>query len=194
MSGTHRGLQVETVKYRTGGHTSTLRGPTAWCAHGYIHPAYVIKVHCIARYFADYLPQLPATAAGMRAFLDRQLHMSNDNLAKLIGDGPGGPVNVLSGAFYILTQYYLTPAQQAAMYHALATFPGLTAVAKVTSVQGEVGVGVRYHSPAKSITWTAIFDPTTFKPIGADVDWLGHHTREAVLVPPTIVSKVGQRP
>ncbi|MBO0809133.1 MAG: hypothetical protein J2P32_12625 [Actinobacteria bacterium] len=95
--------------------------------------------------------------------------------------------------FYVVTQYYLTPAQQAAIYHALATVPGLTVVPHVTAANGQPGVGVRYHSAAQRTDWTAIFDPATFKPIGADIKMPGLRNR-VVVVPPQIVSQAGQLP
>jgi hypothetical protein len=199
VSGTHPGLWVTSVKNGTG-PVKSLRVPLDWCAHGYLHPLSVgkvagrklIRVPCSAREYAGYLPYLPATTAGMRAFLQRQLRLSDNNPEKLI-DGRS-TVSLLTGGYYILTHYYLTTAQQAAMYHAMATTPGLTVVPKVTNALGEVGVGIRYYSSAKRITWTAIFDPTTFQPLGSTGDWMGTKGSSAVIVPPTIVNKVGERP
>jgi len=196
VSGTRPGLNLETTETNRSGGPHTYRTPTAWCAHGHVHDVFGQEGGpCIRRYWANSLPWLPTTAAGMRAYLYRQLRLPTTDPAKLIEGLPGQANNLLAGAFSILTDYYLTPAQQAAMYHALATTPGLTVVPQVTDIKGQVGVGVRYHSAAKHITWTAIFDPTTFKPLGANIDlppW-GQHDRTAV-VPPTIVDKAGQRP
>ena len=197
VSGTRPGGFSVDLTRNAVGHTQRDRSTFVWCAHGYFHPApkfrgQVEKDPCTAASAAAYLPHLPTTAAGMRAFLQGQLRLPDTASAKLI-EGHG-PHFLLAGGFYILTWYYLTPAQQAAMYHALAGVTGLTVVPKVTDVQGAVGVGVRYHSAAKHITWTAIFDPTTFKPLGANIDMPRQRNRVAIVVPPTLVNKAGQRP
>jgi hypothetical protein len=193
VSGTRPGLNLETD---SSDPAKTIRTVVGWCAHGYAHPSPSGKQdreHCDPRAWASYLPWLPTTAAGMRAYLHRQQHLADTNPEKLI-DGPLSPGNLLWSCFDILTRYYLTPAQQAAMYRVLATTPGLTVVPKVTDITGQVGVGVRYHSAAQHTTWTAIFDPTTFKPLGANVDLPLFHGYGAVAVAPTIVDKAGQRP
>jgi hypothetical protein len=101
---------------------------------------------------------------------------------------------MIETAYYLLTGVDLTPAQQAAVYHALAQVPGLTLVRKVTDILGRAGVGIR-SGPAPGLSWTAIFDPTTFKLLGADIEPVGRgYDRTAMAVQPTIVDKVGQRP
>jgi hypothetical protein len=86
----------------------------------------------------------------------------------------------------------LTPAQQAAVYHALARVPGLTVVPKVTDILGRAGIRSR---PAPGMSWTAIFDPKTFDLLGADIEPTGPgYDRHAVAVQPTVVNRVGQRP
>jgi hypothetical protein len=178
VGGTHRGFTVI-----SGPSTNTVRQVEYWCAGGYVHPSDIIKQRCTARQLADYKPWLPTTTAGMRAYLEGTLGPSHRNAAQ----------NMLEEGFYLLTHYDLTPAQQAAMYRALAQIPGLTVVPKVTDILGRAGVGIRSH-PAPGLTWTAIFDPTTFKPLGANVDGRHFYDREAVAVPATIVNKAGQRP
>jgi hypothetical protein len=205
VSGTRPGLNVDSTKFSTGGHSAIDRTVIPWCVHGHIHPppgpdtfsiganGKLVKPYCTPGSSAAVLPQLPATAAGMRAFLDRQLRRPNPALF----DGRH-IVDLAYSCFHILTQYYLSPAQQAAMYHALATIPGFRVVPTVTDVTGRAGVGVRYHGPgsgvAQPLTFTLIFDPTTYKPLGANIDGPGRRDRIAAITPPTIVSHVGQRP
>jgi hypothetical protein len=101
---------------------------------------------------------------------------------------------MIETGYYLLTGVDLTPAQQAAVYRALARVPGLTVVPKVTDILGRAGVGIRSR-PAPGFTWTAIFDRTTFKLLGADIEPVGPgYDRTAMAVQPTVVSKEGQRP
>jgi len=101
---------------------------------------------------------------------------------------------MIETGYYLLTGVDLTPAQQAAVYRALAQVPGLTVVPKVTDILGRAGVGIRSR-PAPGFTWTAIFDRTTFKLLGADIEPVGPgYDRTAMAVQPTVVNKVGQRP
>jgi hypothetical protein len=194
VSGTRPGLNLVTdapAGQDSSGPANTVRRVLGRCAHGYYsHPdPWAERDYCNLRVWHGYLPSLPTTAAGMRAYLHRQ-RLS--------------PGSLLWSSAAVLTRYYLRPAQQAAVYRVLATTPGLTVVPKVTDIIGQVGVGVRYHSAAQHTTWTAIFDPTTFKLLGANVDlpnpphssFHGYHGRYrgAVVVAPTIVDKVGQRP
>ena len=102
--------------------------------------------------------------------------------------------SMIETGFYLLTGVDLTPAQQAAVYHALARVPGLTVVPKMTDILGRTGVGIRSR-PGRGMSWTAIFDRTTFKLLGADIEPTGPgYDRTAMAVQPTVVNKVGQRP
>ena len=151
--------------------------------HGFVYPAGVLKhQRCKARNYAGYRPWLPTTTAGMRAYLETGPR-----------DGSNAQSMIETG-FYLLTGVDLTPAQQAAVYHALAQVPGLTVVPKVTDILGRSGVGIRSR-PGPRMTWTAIFDRTTFKLLGADIEPTGPgYDRNAMAVQPTVVNKVGQRP
>jgi len=192
VGGTHRGITVTSAKTVPGG-TKEFREVESWCAGGHAQPAYdIVTPRCTARQFADYQPWLPATAAGMRAYLEGTLSPPHTGPAKL-PHGKNVAANMLEEGFYLLTHYDLTPAQQAAMYHALAQVPGLTIVPKVTDILGRAGVGIRSHN-APGLTWTAIFDATTFKPLGSNVDGRHFYDRTAMAVPATIVNKAGQRP
>jgi hypothetical protein len=180
VSGRHRGLTVI-----SGPSTKTTRLVQSWCANGRVQPHVLGAVtgeRCTPGEFAAYKPWLPTTSAGMRAYL-----------AKSPQDGPP-PQTMIEGGFYLLAGVDLSPAQQAAAYHALAQVPGLTLVPKMTDILGRTGVGIRSH-PARGLTWTAIFDPTTFKLLGADIEPVGPgYDRVAMAVQPAIVDKVGQRP
>lgn len=114
-------------------------------------------------------------------------------LGKAPQDGPPAQ-SMLEAGFYLLNGVDLTPDQQAAVYHALAQVPGLTVVPKMTDILGRAGIGIR-STPAPGLTWTAIFDPATFKLLGADIEPVGPgYDRIAMAVQPTIVDKAGQQP
>jgi hypothetical protein len=167
----------------TGPTTRTARSIVSGCVHGFVYPALIPKhQRCTAREFAAYRPWLPTTTAGMRAYLEKGPR-----------DGSNAQSMIETG-FYLLTGADLTPAQQAAVYHALARVPGLTVVPKVTDILGRAGVGIRSR-PAPGMSWTAIFDRTTFKLLGADIEPVGPgYDRNAMAVQPTVVNKEGQRP
>jgi hypothetical protein len=163
--------------------TRTTRDPESACVNGVVKPASSLQGHCTARQFAAYRPWLPTTAAGMLSYLKRSSPTDGSAAQSMLEQG-----------FYLVTDLDLTPAQQAAMYHALAQVPGLTVVPKVTDILGRPGVGIRSH-PARGMSWTAIFSRTTFQPLGSDVEAIGPgYDRQAMAVQATIVNKVGQRP
>ena len=151
--------------------------------HGFVYPAGVLKhQRCKARNYAGYRPLLPTTTAGMRAYLETGPR-----------DGSHAQSMIETG-FYLLTGVDLTPAQRAAVYHALAQVPGLTVVRKMTDILGRAGIGIRSR-PGPGMTWTAIFGRSTFKLLGADIEPTGSgYDRNAMAVQPTVVNKVGQRP
>lgn len=167
----------------TGPTTRTTRDLVSGCVHGFVYPAMIPKHRrCEARQYAGYRPWLPTTTAGMRAYLEKGPR-----------DGSNAQSMIETG-FYLLTGVDLTPAQQAAVYHALAQVPGLTVVPKMTDILGRTGVGIR-SGPAPGMSWTAIFDRTTFKLLGADIEPTGPgYDRNAMAVQPTVVNKEGQRP
>jgi len=167
----------------TGPGTRTARAEESACVHGFVYPAAVIRhQRCKARNYAGYRPWLPTTTARMRAYLETGPR-----------DGSHAQSMIETG-FYLLTGVDLTPAQQAAVYHALAQVPGLTIVPKMTDILGRTGVGIRSR-PGPGMSWTAIFDRSTFKLLGADIEPTGPgYDRNALAVQPTVVNKVGQRP
>jgi hypothetical protein len=172
-----------TLILTTGPGTKTARASESACVHGFVYPAGVLKhQRCKARQYAGYRPWLPTTTAGMRAYLEKGPR-----------DGSHAQSMIETG-FYLLTGVDLTPAQQAAVYRALARVPGLTVVPKVTDILGRTGVGIRSR-PGPGMSWTAIFDRTTFKLLGADIEPTGPgYDRNAMAVQPTVVNRVGQRP
>jgi len=176
--GIHPGLILT-----TGPGTKTSRAVTSACVHGFVYPALVGEhQRCKARQYAGYRPWLPTTTAGMRAYL---------------GTGPrdgSHAQSMIETGFYLLTGVDLSPAQQAAVYRALAQVPGLAVVPKVTDILGRAGVGIRSR-PAPGFTWTAIFDRATFTLLGADIEPTGPgYDRIAMAVQPAVVNKEGQRP
>lgn len=187
--GTHRGLDLTTA-------SDGKKYPSweEWCGGGYVQPPVIIngsKQRCTGRGFAGYQPGLPTTAAGMLAYLEKTIGVFH---RPKLNHGQNFAENMINSGFYLLMNYDLTPAQQAAMYHALAQIPGLTIVPRVTDLLGRAGVGIRSHY-APGDTWTAIFDPTTFKPLGSIVKTRqGNDDLQAIAVQATIVNKVGQRP
>jgi hypothetical protein len=167
----------------TGPGTRTARASESACVHGFVYPALILKhQRCKPGQYAGYRPWLPTTTAGMRAYLEK---------------GPRDGSNaqsMIETSFYLLTGVDLTPAQQAAVYRALAQVPGLTVVPKMTDILGRTGVGIRSR-PGPGMSWTAIFDRTTFKLLGADIEPTGPgYDRNAMKVQPTVVNKEGQRP
>jgi hypothetical protein len=176
------GMRVgATVTY--GPTTRTARGYVTACVNGLVKPPSPITPHCTPRQYAAYKPWLPTTGAGMLAYLKRT-SPRDGSVAQ----------SVLEQGFYLLTGADLTPAQQAAMYHALALVPHLTVVPSVTDILGRTGVGIRDHLGPNS-SWTVIFSRTTFQPLGLDVEAVGPvYDRQAIAVQATIVNKVGQRP
>lgn len=187
--GTHRGLDLTTAS-----DGRKFPSEESWCVGGYSQPPFIVngaRERCTAREYAGYQPWLPTTAAGMLAYLEKTIGVFHK---PKLNHGQNFAENMINSGFYLLMNYDLTPAQQAAMYHALAQIPGLTIVPRVTDLLGRAGVGIRSHS-APGDTWTAIFDPTTFKPLGSIVKTRqGNDDLQAIAVQATIVNKVGQRP
>ena len=144
----------------------------------------LIKGHCTPREFAAYKPWLPTTAAGMRPFL-KQMDIFHGDPRKDAG-------TIVNLAFYTLTQTDLTPAQQAAVFHALAGLPHLHLVKGATDALGRTGIGIAYSANGES--WTTIFNPRTFRPMGAVYASGSQSQRWGVVVPATVVDRAGQRP
>jgi hypothetical protein len=177
------GIHVGSILF-TGPGAKTSRALVTACVHGFISPGGAGRPErCKPRQYAGYQPWLPTTTAGMRAYLET-------------GPRDGSHAqSLIETGFYLLTGVDLTPAQQAAVYHALARVRGLTVVPKVTDILGRTGVGIRSR-PVPGVTWTAIFDRGTFKLLGSDIESTRRpgYNRRAMAVQPTVVNKVGQRP
>jgi hypothetical protein len=191
VSGTRKGLSVQILRY-SNQPARRYRSPVAWCEDGFVDGQ--SRQHCTPQQFAAYRPSLPSTAAGMLAYLAHLNPITRLDPTKKLNP-VGCPGCLVTTAFWLQTLFTtdLTPAQQAAMFRALATVPHLQVVPKVADALGRTGVGIRSR-PAHGLTWTAVFDPATFKPLGSNVATRLTDDRTAVAVPATIVNKAGQRP
>jgi hypothetical protein len=125
-----------------------------------------------------YLPDLPATADAMFAYLNA--HHS----------GKPGDVNAMGKDVIDLAgEHALPPASYAALFAAAAKVPGLTALDHVTDGAGRPGVGITWpvgpgaSSEAKPVV--LVFDATTHQYLGTD--------GEAVTAK-VFVDRAGQRP
>jgi hypothetical protein len=186
VSGTRQGFTVQT------GHADshpdrTTRGPVPFCQGGFERLDGLSNAKrtpsCTVRQLAAYKPWLPRTPAGMLAYLD---HLFPGK--KTVGRAG----IILVYAFSLLASTDLTPAQQAAMFHGLAGVPHLQLVPKVTDALGRTGVGILSRDHKDS--YTVIFDPRTFRPLGENFINPAVTHREALAVPATVVDRVGQRP
>ena len=79
------------------------------------------------------------------------------------------------------------------MFRALARLPHLHVVKGVTDALGRTGIGIAYNDFGGE-SWTTIFDPRTYRTLGAVLTDRDGTQRWAVAVPPTVVDRVGQRP
>ncbi|HEV8221158.1 MAG TPA: CU044_5270 family protein [Streptosporangiaceae bacterium] len=186
VSGARKGLSVSIT--RNGNQPArTSRGPASWCENGFVDGQSKINgkpgPRCTPRDFAAYKPWLPSTTAGMLAFLAREAFHANPRR-----DG-GTMVDI---AFWLLSRTALAPAQQAATFRALAGLPHLHVVKGVTDALGRTGIGIAYNGHGES--WTTIFDPRTFRTMGAVFTNRAGAQRWAVAGLATVVDRVGQRP
>ena len=161
----------------------------SWCKNGFVDGQSKIHgkpgIHCTPREFAAYKPWLPSTTAGMLAFL-KQADSFHGDPTKEAG-------TIVNLAFYTLTQTDLTPAQQAAVFHTLAELPHLHLVKGATDALGRTGVGIGFTND-QGESWTTIFDPRTFRPMGAVYADRSQTQRWGVVVSATVVDRAGQRP
>ncbi len=119
-----------------------------------------------------YRSDLPTDAEGMREYLSQDT-----------GGDPGEPEDVSGLIRFTFGETYVPPASLAALFEAIADFPGLTVVDNAVDAAGRQGIGVSWTRDGH--TDTLVFDRTTPAFLGTD--------REAV-VEPAIVDTVGQRP
>jgi len=183
VSGTRQGLSLFIAPNGNKPPDKTINIP-AWCDDG-VARGFLLHGSCTPRDFAAYRPWLPGTTAGMLAFLAHQdpFHL----------DPRQDAGTVIDIAFWLLSRNLLTPAQQAAMFRTLAGLPHLQVVKGVTDALGRTGLGIATRND-QGETWTTIFDPRTFRTLGAVYTDKGGAQRWAVAVPPTVVDRVGQRP
>ena len=178
VSGTRKGLMM-TIARSDNQPARKIPGAELWCtAQGRL------RHYCTPQEYAAYKPWLPSTTAGMLAYLAHSFPVKKNPV--------GRAANILLYAFRLLTTTDLAPAQQAAMFHALATVPHLHIVPNVADALGRTGVGIRVRD--EGTTSTAIFDPRMFRPLGINNINRAVAYREALVVPATVVDQAGQRP
>ena len=114
-----------------------------------------------------YRTTLPTDAAGMREYLNAT---------------PGG--NVGKEIHFLVAETYVPPASVAALFEAIADFPGLTVEENAQDGAGRQGTGVTWTKDGEKMT--LVFDRTTHA-------FLGFAGIEAVTAQ-AIVDAVGQRP
>ena len=111
---------------------------------------------------------LPTDAAGMREYLS--------------SDAAGA--NVAKSIHFVVAETYVPPASVAALFEAIADFPGLTVEDDVQDGAGRPGIGVSWTKDGE--TTTLVFDRTTHA-------FLGFAGIEAVTAQ-AIVDTAGQHP
>jgi hypothetical protein len=141
IDGEHLGRQ------QSGGKTI----PLAACVNGKAYdPSDPVDVSCDPARL--YLPDLPSDPDGVVSWLKRR----NPGF-----DGVAHNVNGVAKDIWSLTSnYWLRPAQRAAVYRALGRFDGIRLVPGVTDAIGRTGTGVAWVSPGQKdaqVMW--IFDP-----------------------------------
>ena len=120
-----------------------------------------------------YRTDLPTDVAGMREYLGQD------------PDGaPGQQQNVAKLIHFAVAESYVPPASLAALFEAIADFPGLTVEENVQDGAGRTGIGVSWTRDGE--TTTLVFDRTTHA-------FLGFEGLEAVTVQ-AIVDTAGQQP
>jgi hypothetical protein len=132
-----------------------------------------------------YFPDMPTQADGMLAYLEQTQGVRGDDNADDLND-LGKQVG------YMLSSYYLLPAQQAALYEFLAQTPGITAQTGVTDVTGRPGIGVVWSFEGGG--GMLIFNPQTYSFLGCDTRGIGGQIRGTALLTTAIVDHIGQLP
>jgi hypothetical protein len=104
--------------------------------------------------FPPYRPDLPTTAAGMRAYL-----YENDN-----GSRHSDDARAYQAGLDLSRESYLVPRVRAALYEALASIPGVEEVPDAVNIDGVHGVGVTRRDGLSQDE--LLFDRVTHKVIG----------------------------
>ncbi|WP_229069164.1 CU044_5270 family protein [Actinoplanes sp. DH11] len=110
-----------------------------------------------------YRPDMPTEPAAMAGWI-------RDYVRAEAGDAQAGDLGRYVGV--LAYQFWMRPAQRAALYRAIGLLDGVRLVEGVTDVQGREGVGVAWAGPgdtAERVVW--IFDPGTHRLVGT-ADWL----------------------
>lgn len=115
-----------------------------------------------------YFATLPTSPLDMVSYLNATgITDTNGSDASL----PGWTANQLGNAVdFLLTQTYLDPAQQAALYETMALTPGFVKVPSLESAIGASGVGIEWSMNGD--TTALIFNPTTYAYLGIRT-WAG---------------------
>jgi hypothetical protein len=188
-----RDFRIVTSGYSDGGGTTTVPG----CVNGHRelpaiervvtkggrkHPSVrSTLVPCTPQ--PAYFPDMPTSASAMGAFLE-QYHRTNH----------GDPNSLAGDAGGMLESDYMLPAQRAALYKYLSSAPGLIVFPSLPDASGRTGVGIGWT--VGHVKTVLIFDSGTSTLLG--IDTLNQQGKliggESLLVPPTIVSQLGQLP
>jgi hypothetical protein len=134
---------------------------------------------CVAQ--PAYLKSAPATASQMQAYL-----------VKTFGSGLSDPAVAEKATEFVLSQCYLMPAQQAALFRFFATLPGLKVIAHFRDYAGRQGIGVSLSSGGSATIW--IFDPRTFAFLGSTYRLDGKVLDSSAVLKVAIVDQAGQHP
>ena len=132
-----------------------------------------------------YFPDMPTQADGMLAYLEQTQGVRGDDNADDLND-------LAKQVGYMLSSYYLLPAQQAALYEFLAQTPGITAQTGVTDVIGRPGIGVVWSFEGGG--GMLIFNPQTYGFLGWSTRGIDGQIRGTALLTTAIVNHVGQLP
>lgn len=135
--------------------------------------------HCTAQ--PAYLKNAPATAGQVQAYLVRMFGSSVTDTAV-----------AEKAAEDVLSQHYLMPAPQAALFRFFATLPGLKVVPHARDYAGRQGIGVSLTSGGSTAMW--IFDRINFALLGWAAHAGGKAVDSAAVLRIAIVDQAGQRP
>ena len=128
-----------------------------------------------------YLTNVPTNAADMRTYIEQ------------LGGDPKSPNSVGKNILFVAGENYVSPESLAALFEALASFPGLTVDEHVTDGAGRPGTGVSWTVDGRNpqgepgpVTMTLVFDPTTHLYLGL--------SGGTAVVERGVVDTAGQRP
>jgi hypothetical protein len=131
--------------------------------------------------YPAYLTNVPTTAAEMKTYIEQ------------LGGDPKSVNAVGKNISFVVGENFVAPESLAALFEALATFPGLTVDEHATDGAGRSGTGVSWTIDGKNpkgepaaIATTLVFDPTTHVFLG--------FSKGTAVVERAIVDTAGQQP